>query len=81
APQRAAHLLANVQNMLTQQQRLAEPLLGRIALHRGRWSLCQGLDTQAVACFEAGLSICMRNHDKRVLYGFLGLAQVAANQR
>ncbi len=81
APQRADHLLANVQNMLTQQQRIAEPLLGRIALHRGRLSLCQGLDTQAVACFEAGLSICMRNHDKRVLYGFLGLAQVAANQR
>ena len=81
APQRADQLLANVQGLLTQQQRIAEPLLGRIALHRGRLSLCQGLDAQAAAYFEAGLLICLRNHDKRVLYGFLGLAQVAANQR
>ncbi|CRL48766.1 MULTISPECIES: LuxR C-terminal-related transcriptional regulator [Pseudomonas] len=81
APQRADQLLANVQGLLTQQPRIAEPLLGRIALHRGRLSLCQGLDAQAAAYFEAGLLICLRNHDKRVLYGFLGLAQVAANQR
>ncbi|OYQ20062.1 helix-turn-helix transcriptional regulator [Pseudomonas mandelii] len=81
APQRADHLLANVEGILTQQQRIAEPLLGRIALHRGRLSLCQGLDTQAAEYFEAGLCICLRNHDKRALYGLLGLAQVAANQR
>ncbi|MHC8342180.1 LuxR C-terminal-related transcriptional regulator [Pseudomonas sp. RT6P73] len=81
APQRAESLLANVHGMFTQQRRIAEPLLGRIALHRGRLSLCQGLDAQAAEFFEAGLHICLRNHDKRVLYGFLGLAQVAANQR
>jgi ATP/maltotriose-dependent transcriptional regulator MalT len=81
APQRADSLLANIHGMLTQQQQIAEPLLGRIALHRGRLSLCQGLDAQAAEYFEAGLQICLRSHDKRVLYGFLGLAQVAANQR
>ncbi|WP_095129409.1 LuxR C-terminal-related transcriptional regulator [Pseudomonas sp. Irchel s3h14] len=81
APQRADSLLANIHGMLTQQQQIAEPLLGRIALHRGRLSLCQGRDAQAAEYFEAGLQICLRSHDKRVLYGFLGLAQVAANQR
>ncbi|MHC8392935.1 LuxR C-terminal-related transcriptional regulator [Pseudomonas sp. LB3P93] len=81
APQRAESLLANIHGMLTQQQRIAEPLLGRIALHRGRLSLCQGMDAQAAEYFEAGLHICLRSHDKRVLYGFLGLAQIAANQR
>jgi ATP/maltotriose-dependent transcriptional regulator MalT len=81
APQRADSLLANIHGLLTQQQQIAEPLLGRIALHRGRLSLCQGRDAQAAEYFEAGLQICLRSHDKRVLYGFLGLAQVAANQR
>ncbi|MHC8324975.1 LuxR C-terminal-related transcriptional regulator [Pseudomonas sp. LB1P83] len=81
APQRAESLLANVHEMFTRQQRSAEPLLGRIALHRGRLSLSQGRDAQASEYFENGLRICLRNHDKRVLYGFLGLAQLAANQR
>jgi len=80
APQRAESLLANIHGMLAH-QRMAEPLLGRIALHRGRLSLCQGRDDHAAEQFEAGLQICLRNHDKRVLYGFLGLAQLAANQR
>jgi ATP/maltotriose-dependent transcriptional regulator MalT len=80
APQRAESLLANIHGMFTR-QRMAEPLLGRIALHRGRLSLCQGRDELAAEHFEAGLQICLRNHDKRVLYGFLGLAQLAANQR
>ena len=30
--------------------------------------------------FQTGLEQCLCNHDKRVLYGFLGLAQLAVNQ-
>ncbi|AWM90352.1 helix-turn-helix transcriptional regulator [Pseudomonas sp. 31-12] len=81
ALQRAELLLANVHLMFTRQQRNAEPLLGRLALQRGRLNLSQGRDAQAAELFESGLRICLRNHDKRVLYGFLGLAQLAANQR
>ncbi|MCS3839243.1 ATP/maltotriose-dependent transcriptional regulator MalT [Pseudomonas sp. JAI111] len=81
APQRAESVLANIHGLLTRQHRRAEPLLGRIALHRGRLSLTQGLDAVASEYFETGLQICLRNHDKRVLYGFLGLAQLAANKR
>ncbi|OOG12345.1 LuxR C-terminal-related transcriptional regulator [Pseudomonas sp. C9] len=80
APRRAANLLENVHDLLAE-QRIAEPLLGRIALHRGRLMLCQGLDAQAFEYFENGLQICLRNHDKRVLYGYIGLAQLAANRR
>jgi LuxR family transcriptional regulator, maltose regulon positive regulatory protein len=79
APARAEHLLAAMHDLLAG-QKIAEPLLGRIALRRGRLSLCQGLDVQAAGFFEQGLQICLRNHDKRALYGFLGLAQLAANQ-
>ncbi|MET0845718.1 MAG: LuxR C-terminal-related transcriptional regulator [Pseudomonas sp.] len=81
ALQRADHLLANVHIMFTRQQRNADPLLGRLALQRGRLNLSQGRDAQAAELFDSGLRICLRNHDKRVLYGFLGLAQLAANQR
>jgi ATP/maltotriose-dependent transcriptional regulator MalT len=77
---RAESLLANLHDLLAQQQPLAEPLMGRIALHRGRLNLCQGQDAQAAAYFENGLQVCLRNHDKRALYGFLGLAQLAANR-
>ena len=79
APARAEQLLAAMHDLLAG-QKIAEPLMGRIALRRGRLSLCQGLDSQAVGFFEQGLQICLRNHDKRALYGFLGLAQLAANQ-
>ena len=77
---RAEHLLANMDGLLARQQPLADPLLGRIALHRGRLSLSQGREMQAAAYFETGLRICLRNQDKRALYGFLGLAQLAANR-
>ena len=77
---RAEHLLANMHELLAQRQPLAEPLLGRIALRRGRLSLCQGRDAQAAEHFESGLQMCLRSQDKRVLYGFLGLAQLAANR-
>ena len=46
----------------------------------GGWPLCQGQDERAAEFFQAGLEDCMRSHDKRVLYGFLGQAQLAANQ-
>ncbi|MHC8290697.1 LuxR C-terminal-related transcriptional regulator [Pseudomonas sp. XS1P51] len=77
---RAESLLANMHGLLTRQQPLAEPLLGRIALRRGRLSLSQGQEAQAASYFESGLQICLRNQDKRALYGFLGLAQLAANR-
>ncbi|WP_392885393.1 LuxR C-terminal-related transcriptional regulator [Pseudomonas migulae] len=78
---RAESLLANMHDLLLQQQPLAQPLLGRIALHRGRLSLCQGRETQAAEYFENGLQICLHSQDKRVLYGYLGLAQLAANRQ
>lgn len=78
---RAEHLLANMFDLLSAQKPLAEPLLGRIALHRGRLSACQGQETQAATFFEAGLQICRRSQDKRVLYGFLGLAKLSADQQ
>ncbi|MHC8322235.1 LuxR C-terminal-related transcriptional regulator [Pseudomonas sp. GB2N2] len=77
---RAEQLLANMHDLLLQQQPLAQPLFGRIALRRGRLSLSQGRDAEAAGHFESGLQICLRNHDKRGLYGFLGLAQLAANR-
>jgi ATP/maltotriose-dependent transcriptional regulator MalT len=77
---RAEQLLANMYGLLARQQPLTEPLLGRIALRRGRLSLSQGREAQAARYFETGLQICLRNQDKRVLYGFLGLAQLAANR-
>ncbi|TWC59294.1 ATP/maltotriose-dependent transcriptional regulator MalT [Pseudomonas sp. SJZ080] len=77
---RAEHLLANMHDLLVQRQPLAEPLLGRIALRRGRLSLSQGQDAHAAEYFESGLQIGLRSQDKRVLYGFLGLAQLAANR-
>ncbi|MHC8331375.1 LuxR C-terminal-related transcriptional regulator [Pseudomonas sp. LB3P25] len=81
APQRAESLLANISDLLSQRAERPVPLLGRIALRRGRLALCQGHDERAEEFFQAGLEICLRSHDKRVLYGFLGLAQVVANQR
>ncbi|RON06462.1 helix-turn-helix transcriptional regulator [Pseudomonas brassicacearum] len=80
APHRAESLLCSINQLLCEQARHATPLLGRIALRRGRLALCQGHDGQAAEFFESGLQLCLRSQDKRVLYGFLGLAQVAANQ-
>ncbi|WP_460117968.1 helix-turn-helix transcriptional regulator [Pseudomonas sp. S2_C03] len=78
---RAEQLLADMQRLLIEQQPPAEPLLGRIALRRGRLLLSQGEQTLAAVQFESGLELCLRNHDKRALYGFLGLAQLAANRQ
>jgi ATP/maltotriose-dependent transcriptional regulator MalT len=67
-------------SLLCQQRANAEPLLGRIALRRGRLNLSMGRAQQAATYFESGLQICLRSQDKRALYGFLGLAQLAANR-
>lgn len=80
APYRAQSLLENVQAMLARQRLKAGPLVGRIALRRGRLALRQGHDAVAAECFETGLDICLHSQDKRVLYGFLGLALLAANK-
>ncbi|RON54722.1 helix-turn-helix transcriptional regulator [Pseudomonas frederiksbergensis] len=77
---RAESLLANIHELLSQQPDPATPLLGRIALRRGRLALNQGQDERAAGFFDSGLYECLRSQDKRVLYGFLGQAQLAANQ-
>ena len=80
APYRAQSLLETVQAMLAGQRLTAGPLVGRIVLRRGHLALRQGQDGLAAECFEAGLSMCLQSQDKRVLYGFLGLALLAANR-
>ncbi|MBD8150640.1 helix-turn-helix transcriptional regulator [Pseudomonas fluorescens] len=80
APYRAQSLLEGVQAILVEQRLQAGPLMGRIALRRGHLALRQGQDALAGDCFEAGMNICLHSQDKRVLYGFLGLALLAANR-
>lgn len=80
APYRAQSLLENVQAMLLKQRLKAGPLVGRIALRRGHLALRQGHDSLAAECFESGMQMCRHSQDKRVLYGFLGLALLAANR-
>ncbi|TFY88654.1 helix-turn-helix transcriptional regulator [Pseudomonas kairouanensis] len=80
APYRAQSLLENVQAILLKQCLKAGPLVGRIALRRGHLALRQGQDSLAAECFETGLKMCLHSQDKRVLYGFLGLALLAANR-
>ncbi|SFI77577.1 MULTISPECIES: LuxR C-terminal-related transcriptional regulator [unclassified Pseudomonas] len=80
APYRAQSLLENVQAMLLKQRLKAGPLVGRIALRRGHLALRQGQDSLAAECFESGMKMCQHSQDKRVLYGFLGLALLAANR-
>jgi ATP/maltotriose-dependent transcriptional regulator MalT len=81
APARAEQLLANMQALLEQRESPPVPLRGRIALRRGRLALCMGQENRAAEFFRGGLDDCLRSHDKRVLYGFLGLAQLAANHQ
>lgn len=81
APRRAESLLADIHEMLSRQADHPTPLLGRIALQRGRLALCQGQDAVAAEFFQSGLQDCLHCQDKRALYGFLGQAQLAANQR
>lgn len=81
APRRAESLLADIHELLSRQADRPTPLLGRIALRRGRLALWQGQDEVAAEFFQSGLQDCLHSQDKRALYGLLGQAQVAANQR
>ncbi|WP_460926364.1 LuxR C-terminal-related transcriptional regulator [Pseudomonas sp. MC6] len=78
-PARADNLLLSVEQLLGQRAERPSPLLGRIALRRGRLALAMGLEEQAAVLFKRGLEDCLRSYDKRVLFGYLGLAQIAAN--
>lgn len=77
---RAESLLVEIEHLLRQRTLLPTPLLGRIALRRGRLALCMGLEEQAADLFSRGLEDCLRSADKRVLYGYLGQAQLAGNR-
>lgn len=79
APARADALLAGIEQLLCQRTECPVPLLGRIALRRGRLALCMEKDEAAAILFQRGLEACLRSQDKRVLYGYLGQAQLAAN--
>jgi LuxR family transcriptional regulator, maltose regulon positive regulatory protein len=77
---RAESLLGEIEHLLRQRTVAPTPLLGRIALRRGRLALCMGCDEQAADLFSQGLDACLRSEDKRVLYGYLGQAQLAGNR-
>ncbi|MBV4487365.1 LuxR C-terminal-related transcriptional regulator [Pseudomonas sp. SWRI153] len=80
APARAEGRLADIEHLLRQRTIAPTPLLGRIALRRGRLALCMGLEEQAADLFNRGLEDCLRSEDKQVLYGYLGQAQLAGNR-
>ena len=80
ASARAEALLANLCEMLASSVERPTPLLGRIALRRGQLALSMGQQGRAAELFQLGLDDCLRSFDKRVLYGFIGQAQLAANQ-
>lgn len=77
---RAESLLVDIEHLLRQRAMTPTPLLGRIALRRGRLALCMGLEAQAADLFSRGLEDCLRSQDKRVLYGYVGQAQLAGNR-
>ncbi|WP_246226448.1 helix-turn-helix transcriptional regulator [Pseudomonas atagonensis] len=77
----ADNLLAGVQTLLMQCFERPVPLLGRIALRRGRLTLFMGQDEHAAEWFQGGLADCLHSHDKQVFNGFLGQAYLAANRQ
>lgn len=79
AAARAEALLAATHELLCQLPNRLTPLLGRIALRRARLAMNMGQEALASLLFQRGLDDCLRSHDKRVLYGYLGLAQLAAD--
>jgi ATP/maltotriose-dependent transcriptional regulator MalT len=80
APARAETLLAGIHELLIHRAERPTPLLGRIALRRGGLALCMGQAERAAELFHRGLEDCLRSHDKRVLFGYLGQARIAANR-
>lgn len=77
---RSESLLERVSELLAEHHCLGSPLQGRIALQRGRLALRQGHESRAEQLLHEGLRECLQCHDKRVLYGFLGLATLDANR-
>ena len=80
ALQRSESTLEKMHDLLLARHAPAGPLLGRIALRRGRLALRQGQDQQAKLHYRSGLEQCLRSKDKLALFGFLGLATLDANQ-
>ncbi|MGV8919519.1 MAG: LuxR C-terminal-related transcriptional regulator [Pseudomonas sp.] len=80
ALQRSESTLEKMHDLLVAQHFSEGPLLGRIALRRGRLAMRQGLDEQARLHFRSGLEQCVRSKDKLALFGFLGLATLDANK-
>ncbi|WP_397449729.1 LuxR C-terminal-related transcriptional regulator [Pseudomonas sp. NA-150] len=80
ALQRSESTLEKMHDLLVAQHFSEGPLLGRIALRRGRLAMRQGLDEQARQHFRSGLQQCVRSRDKLALFGFLGLATLDANK-
>lgn len=78
---RADAVLERAQDFLATQGRLASPLLGRLALRRGRLALRQGDDERARQHYQYGLQEARSCGDYRALYGYLGLATLDANRR
>ena len=78
---RADAVLERAQTFLMGQALDASPLLGRIALRRGRLALRQGLEDAARQHYQSGLREARACEDYRALYGYLGLAVLDANQR
>ncbi|AOE87298.1 LuxR family transcriptional regulator [Pseudomonas sp. TCU-HL1] len=78
---RADAVLERAQDFLLTKGRLASPLLGRLALRRGRLALRQGNDDQAREHYQFGLQEARNCGDYRVLFGYLGLATLDANRQ
>ena len=80
APHRAESLLADMHELLLRQANRADAACwGGLPCGAGVWRCARARMQRGRRCFER-LEDCLRSQDKRVLYGFLGLAQLAANQ-
>ena len=75
-------LLANIDGMLARQQLIADAPAGANCLAAWAFEPCvRARMSRPPSISRPACEICLRSQDKRVLYGFLGLAQLAANQR
>ena len=81
APQRAESLLANIHELVHPAANCRAVAGAYCLASRAFGVYAWDTMTTPPGISKPGCKICLRNHDKRVLYGFLGLAQLAANQR